>query len=191
MTLLNRKRILHPTKTPEDSKETRGRSDPRRADIVEPEEEEEEEKKKKEKKKEKKTKKDTRRDTGFRRETDTDSQYIDYSYTYNPICLRYKMHRFCPKDRVLLVTASLEERASEGGAAAVAAAALAYAPRADCRHRSSSSVYRNRQQRDCDTDPPRACVSIRRGSPFPSSTAACRENEGVSRRAVHSGRAGF
>lgn len=43
MTLLNRKRILHPTKTPEDSKEMRGRSDPRRADIVEPEEEEEKE----------------------------------------------------------------------------------------------------------------------------------------------------
>lgn len=77
--------------------EGRERSDPRRADIVEPEEEENE-------------KKDTRRDTGFKRETDTDSQYIDYSYTYNPICLRCKMHRFCPKDRVPLVTASLEER---------------------------------------------------------------------------------
>lgn len=38
------------------------------------------------------------------------------------------MHRFCPKDRVLLVTASLEERTSEGGAAAVAVATLAYAP---------------------------------------------------------------
>lgn len=75
----------------------------------------------------KKTKKDTRRDTGFRRETNTDSQYIDYSYTYNPICLRCKMHRFCPKDRVLLVTASLEERASVGGAAAAVAAATTLA----------------------------------------------------------------
>ncbi|KYN34921.1 hypothetical protein ALC56_10889, partial [Trachymyrmex septentrionalis] len=73
--------------------------------------------------------KNTRRDTGFRREMDTDSQYIDYSYMYNPICLRCKMHRFCPKDRVLLVTASLEERASEGGAAAVVAADLVYSPK--------------------------------------------------------------
>lgn len=143
------------------------------------------------KKTKKKMKKNTRRDTGFRREIDTDSQYIDYSYTYNPICLRCKMHRFCPKDRVLLVTASLEERASEEGAAAVVAADFVYAPSANCRHQSSSSVYRNHRQRDCDTDPPCACVSFYRGSPLPSSTAACREKEGVSSRIVHPDRARF
>jgi len=89
----------------------------------------------------------THADTGFRRETDTDSQYIDYSYTYNPICLRCKMHRFYPKDWILLVTASLEERASEGRVTA----ALAYVPRAVCRYRYLL---------ECLLDLPRACVSI-------------------------------
>ncbi|KAL0122010.1 hypothetical protein PUN28_007063 [Cardiocondyla obscurior] len=99
MTLLKRRQILQPTNAPEDSKEEendRIHAEPTLSSW-----------------KIKKTKKDTRQDTGYEKETDTDFQYIDYSYTYNPNCLRCKMHRFCPKDRVLLVTASLEERVSE------------------------------------------------------------------------------
>lgn len=110
----------------------------------------------------KKTKKDTRRDTGFKRETDTDSQYIDYSYTYNPICLRCKMHRFCPKDRVLLVIASLEKRVSEGGAAA---AALAYTSRLpapillECLPKSPAARLRYGSASRLRLDPPRIAPS--------------------------------
>lgn len=103
----------------------------------------------------------------IQKETDTNSQYINYSYTYNPICLRCKMHRFCPRDRVYLsYRESLEERviASEGRPPPPPSHP---APSAPIVGRSSSSIYRNRASSVIAIRIRLARLSIRRGSSLP------------------------